>query len=161
MIKQLAILPVLGILVAGCLTPKAEPLGATATTVMVDDNRSIVYPSAAFSNVSSALFTLNGQPLTSWTNCTVTNTLVSSNWSIWVATTNVDMGGFTLTNATAIFATTISATSLAADTAAIAALTTFTADSATITTNSFGMATMVTGTVSYLRGSGGVIKVKD
>ena len=75
-------------------TPIPKVVGAVSRTVMVDENGAQNYPSDGFTMIK-----LNGQPLTSWTNCVVTNTLVSSNWSIWVATTNVNMGGFEVTNA--------------------------------------------------------------
>lgn len=159
-----------GILVAGlagCTTTEV-PLSASLKTVMVDDNRAIVYPVGAFSNVSAGLFTLNGQPLTSWTNCTVTNLLVSSNWSVWVATTNVDIGGWDITNAATVYSTnatveTLTATAINATTSSIASLNATTAniDSLAATTNSFSFATIATGTITYIQAPGGVLLFKD
>ena len=165
--KKILALGVIAVAISGCATSPV-PLSASLKTVMVDDNRSIVYPSGAFSNVSSALFTLNGQPLTSWTNCTVTNLLVSSNWSVWVATTNVDIGGWDITNAATVYSTnatveTLTATAINATTSSIASLNATAAniDSLVSTTNSFSFATIATGTITYIQAPGGVLLFKD
>jgi hypothetical protein len=86
--------------------------GAVYQTVMVDSNRAIRFPSNGFSSI-----TLGSSTITSWTNLAVTNVLVSSNWAAWVATTNVDMNGYDLTNAASISAITGAYSTMSATTA--------------------------------------------
>lgn len=74
-------------------------------TVMVDDNGNQVSPPSGFATI-----VLNGSPITNWTNCVVTNSLVSSNWSIWPSTTNVNMAGFAISNAGSLSCSNLSVT---------------------------------------------------
>lgn len=152
-----------------------SPLCALAgyNTVMVDSNRSIVYPTLAFSNVSATKFTLHDQTITEWTGCVVTNTLVSSNWSIWPATTNIDIGGYNISEATAVYATNIAAeninaTNITAINFTAASLTSDvtvansgTFDVLVATTNSFSFSTIVTAAISYVQSPNGIIIFKD
>lgn len=108
--------------------------------VVVDANGDMAGPDNAFRSI-----VLNGQRIDSWTNCTVTNLLVNSNWSIWVANTNVDIGNFNVTNANGIYGQSLSI----AGSAAVGVDVTASTLSAT------------TVTVTYLSAPGGILKVKD